>query len=132
MSNAYDAGSARATTDQTITTTTELVISNISLTMLSRTRRVVQISWAQITTGIGTTALTHRARRGTTITDPLVGEANAEQVKAVAGSTEPIFLMLMEEQTNLRTMVLSHTIQQTGATGNGIVLQSGRLQIQLP
>jgi len=126
MPEVEEVGAATATTDVTITTTTEAVAVSSGAVPFPRASGQVLVSgWAQVTTGAGTTALTPRIRRGTAITGTLVGEANAEQVKAAAGSTEPVFAMAREDRANEGTVEYSLTVQQTGATGNGTILQSG-------
>src|SRR3954471_7634918 len=70
-----------------LTTTSKTAIITSNLTRTPRDEvEVVVIGYAQLTTGTNTTAVTARIRRGTTTSDTLVNEANAEQVKAAAGS----------------------------------------------
>lgn len=115
-------------TDVTLTTTSETVIvSSGPATAPRQTINVCVFAWAQLTTGTGTTAVTPRIRRGTTTSGTLVGEANAEQVKAAAGSTEPLVVFTCEDRASVATVDYSLTLQQTGATANGTALQAGIL-----
>lgn len=110
----------------TVTTTTEtVVITSPPVKLPTRTGRAIVKAWAQHTNGTGTTAVTARLRRGTAITDTLVNEANAEQVKTAAGSTEPYFSMAVDEIEAREGVQYSLTLQQTGASANGTTLQAG-------
>src|SRR5258707_12525098 len=80
---------AVSATNVTITTTTEKAI--ISSNVMAQERQTVNYlikAWAQVTTGTSITGMTAKIRRGTTITDPLVNEANIITVGAAAGSHE--------------------------------------------
>lgn len=113
-------------TNVTLTTTTEtVIISSGAIAVPYETARLLILAWAQLTTGAGTTAVTPRIRRGTVATGTLVGEANAEQVKAAAGSTEPCFIVVSDEQSPAAAVEYSLTLAQTGATGDGTALQAG-------
>ena len=121
-----------ATTDVTLTTTGEaVVVSSGAIVTPFQTHRIVILAWGQLTTGAGTTAVTPRIRRGTATTGTLVGEANAEQVKAAAGSTEPFIILVSEDRADQESVEYSLTLQQTAATGNGTVLQAGILVLVL-
>ena len=121
-----------ATANVTLTTTTENVaVSSGPIVTPFETHRIVILAWGQLTTGAGTTTVTPRIRRGTAITGTLVGEANAEQVKAAAGSTETFVIMVSEDRANLESVEYSLTLQQAGATGDGTVLQSAILVLVL-
>lgn len=114
------------TTDVTLTTTSETVIvTSPQVTSVRESTDVVVIAWAQLTTGAGTTAVTPRIRRGNAITSTLIGEANAEQVKAAAGSTEPFMALITEQIGGAGNFTYSLTLAQTGATGNGSAIQGG-------
>lgn len=116
---------SQTTVDGTVTTTTEAVAATVVVPSVPRANVRVQIKgWAQITTGGSTTALTIRVRRGSTITDTLIGEANAEQVKAAAGSTEELSIMLEDTPGEVANQSYVVTLQQTGAAANGSILQA--------
>ena len=132
MPELNEIGSATTTTNVTITTTTEAVaISSGEVRVPNQTARIVVIGWAQVTTGAATTTLTPRIRRGTAIKGTLVGEANAEEVKAAAGSTEPVMLIVQEDRANEASVEYSLTVQQASATGNGTILQAGIIVLVL-
>jgi hypothetical protein len=120
--NAFSSG---VTANVTLTTTTETVVATVSNVGTPRAGcKVILRGWTQITTGTNTTALTVRVRRGTTITDPLVGEANPEQVEAAAGSTEAIDFAFEESPGELASASYVLTVQQTAASADGTALQS--------
>ena len=109
----------------TVTTTTETVaISSGRVPIPVATCRAVIRAWCQLTLGTATTTVTPRIRRGTAITDPLIGEANAEQIKTAAGSTEPFDLRTGESLQDRESVEYSFTVQQAAATANGTVLQA--------
>ncbi len=113
-------------TNVTLVTTGEtVIISSGPLKMPFQTARAIIKAWAQLTTGAATTTVTPRIRRGTAVGGTLVGEANAEDVKAAAGSTEPFFIMASEARAGEESVEYSLTLQQAAATGNGTVLQAG-------
>ena len=120
------------TTDVTLTTTTETAIVNTpEVVVPAQTTRALILAWGQLTTGAGTTAVTPRIRRDTTTAGTLVGEANAEAVKAAAGSTEPFFIIASEERADVDRVQYVLTLAQVGATGNGTALQAGIIVLVL-
>lgn len=117
-----------SSTNVTLATTAETVIlTSDPIALPFDAVQALILAWAQLTTGTATTTVTPRIRRGTLITDPLVGEANAENVKAAAGSTEPFLIMVAEDLTRLDRVQYSLTLQQAAATGDGTVLQASIL-----
>lgn len=117
--------SSGVTADVTITTTTEQVVATVTGVTTPRPGcKVVLRGWAQVTTGTNTTALTPRIRRGTTITDPLIGEANPEQVEAAAGSTEAVEIAVEDLPGELASASYVLTVQQTAASANGASIQA--------
>jgi len=128
MADIREAAAAGQTTNVTLTTTTEaVIISSPSIALPANMVRAIILAWAQLTTGTLTTTVTPRIRRGTLITDPLVGEANAENIKAAAGQTEPFMILLVEDITGFDRVEYSLTLQQAAATGNGTALQASIL-----
>jgi len=112
-------------TDVTLVTTAEgVVITSDPIAPPYDVVQAVILAWCQVTSGAAVTALTPRIRRGTLITSPLVGEANAEQLKVAAGSTEPMFIMVAEDLIRLASVQYSFTLQQTGGAANATVLQA--------
>lgn len=121
----HDVAIATSGTDIAITTTTEKVAASSGPAKLAyQTAKVLIIAALQVTTGANTTGLTARIRRGTAITGTLVGEANVEQVKAAAGSTEVMFLMLAEDRAGEESVEYSLTVQQAAASADGSILQA--------
>jgi hypothetical protein len=124
-SDVRDAVFNTATTDIVLTTTTEtVVVTSDPARPVFATSRVLIIAWGQLTTGVGTTGVTPRIRRGTTTSGTLIGEANNEPVKAAAGSTEPFFIMTTEQIGNVENVQYVLTLTQAGATGNGSSVQA--------
>jgi hypothetical protein len=116
------------TADVTITTTTEKVLVSSGPVLMPReTSTVCVLGWAQVTTGTNTTTLTPMIRRGTAITGTAITEANAENVKAAAGSIEPVFAMACEDRASLATAEYSFTVLQASASGNGSAVQGAIL-----
>lgn len=116
------------TSNVTLTTTSETVILSSGPAIAPRQGvSVCVFAWAQLTTGTNTTAVTPRIRRGTTTGGTLVGEANAEQVKAAAGSTEQFFILECEDRADVATVDYSLTLQQTGASADGSALHGSIL-----
>lgn len=113
------------TTDRTITTTTERVAASSGPAKCPfQTVRVLIMAWLQVTTGAATTTLTARIRRGTAITGTLVGQAIAEQVKAAAGSTEQMSIMVTEDRAGEESVEYSVSVEQASATGDGTIVQA--------
>lgn len=111
--------------DTTVVTTTETVVATVSGISTPRPGcKVILHGWGEITTGGSTTALTARIRRGTDATGTLIGEGNAEQVEAAAGSTEGFDIATEETPGELASASYVLTIQQTGAAANGSVLMA--------
>lgn len=118
-------------TDVAITTTTETVVATLSNVSTPRAVSVALKGWMQVTTGAGTTALTPRVRRGTTITGTLIGEANPVQVAAAAGSTEELEVAVVDSGADLAAASYVLTVQATGATADATKLQA-TLQAHIP
>lgn len=132
MAQLTEVGSAQSLADATITTTTELVaVTSDPIYVPGANARIVIIARAVVTLGTGTTAVTPRVRRGTTIADTLVGEANAEQIKTAAGSSEPFDALVADEVSGVDQVTYVFTVQQTGASGNGTVVSASILVLEL-
>lgn len=115
--------STTVTTDNPIVTTTETVAATVAGVSTPRANVKVGLkATVQVTTGTNTTALTVRLRRGTAITDTLVGEANPVQVAAAAGSTEECTIMWEDAPGDVAGQSYVVTIQQTAASANGSIL----------
>lgn len=126
MADVVEKDALTASGNVAVATTTETVaITSPNVRVPLQSARVLVTAWCQLTTGADTTAVTPRIRRGSTTSGTLVGEANAETVKAAAGSTEPIVFTAIDTVSNVDSVAYSLTVQQTGATADGSVLQSG-------
>jgi hypothetical protein len=107
----------------TLTTTSEaVVISAPRVAVVRQSMSALAIAIAQLTTGTATTTVTPRIRRGTLVTDPLVGEANAITIGAAAGGNEQFIAFGVDELSEAAGVEYSLTLQQASATGNGTVL----------
>ena len=116
--------SSRNTVDVTLVTTAETICGTLSSVSTGRAVNVTIKAWGQLTTGATTTAVTPRIRRGTAITDPIVGEGNPITVGAAAGSTETFDIETIDVGADIANATYIFTLQQVGAGGNGTLLQS--------
>lgn len=115
--------STQVATDATVTTTTEKIVAQIDNVSVPRPGAKVRLFGSiVITTGTNTTALTPRWRRGTTITDTVVGESNARQVAAAAGSTEELAHSVEDTPGEIAKQSYVLTVQQTAASADGTVV----------
>lgn len=111
------------TANTNVVTTTETVAATVVVPSVPGNNRRIQLTgFAQVTTGGSTTSLTFRIRRGTAITDPVVGEANAENVEAAAGSNEGHTIVAEDTPGDVANQSYVLTVQQTGAAADGTVL----------
>jgi hypothetical protein len=121
-----DAQANYSSTNVNISTTTETVIITSPLVRTYRNSGVViVIAYVEVTLGTGTTTITHRIRRGSTTSDPLVNEANALAIQTAVGSSEHYSLCIFEQLNSEQVNVYSYTLQQASATGNGTALEAG-------
>lgn len=111
-------------TNTTVTTTTETVVATLTGVSTPRKSSVTLEGFVQLTTGGSTTAVTPRIRRGSDITGTLIGEANAQQVQAAAGSTEELYIKVIDPAVDIAGATYVLTVEQTGAAGNGTALQA--------
>lgn len=112
-------------TDVALVTTAETAIISSGPALATRQSvNVCVFGYAQLTTGASTTAVTARIRRGVGAAGTLVGEANAEQVKAAAGSTEAFTIMVCEDRADVASVDYTLTLAQTAASANGAALQA--------
>jgi len=125
MADIAEKGVTSRTTNVTLTTTTETAIVTSPLVPVPLATALIVIrAWVQLTTGAGTTGVTVRIRRGSDTTGTLVGEANVETAKAVAGSTEPFSITVSEARQDLHMAEYTLTLQQAAATADGTALQA--------
>jgi hypothetical protein len=114
-----------ATTDVPLVTTAETVVATLPGVTTDKAGQLIRITADYvITTGTNTTALTHRIRRDS-LTGTIVGEVNAEQIEAAAGSTEAHDFYCEDSFAGeVAGQVYVLTVQQTAASANGSVLRS--------
>lgn len=112
----------------TITTTTEkIIISAPGIAVVRPTVFAMIIGWGQLLIGTGTTHVVPRIRRGTAITDTLIGDATSEEIKTAVADREPFFIMVGEELSAAANVEYSFSLQQTAASANGTVDQAAIL-----
>lgn len=116
--------SAQATTDTTITTTTETVVATLTGVSTGRAMDVVLKGWVQYTTAANTTGLTARIRRGSTVSGTLIDEGNVITIQAVAGSNEELTVHAVDEALDASGVTYVLTLQATAATANLTALQA--------
>lgn len=108
-----------------VTTAETAVVSSPVMSVPKNSCRCLVKGWAQLTTGTNTTSVKPRIRRGADATGTLVNEANIEQVKAAAGSTEFFVSWAVDERQNVGSVQYTLTLEQAGASANGSCLQAG-------
>jgi len=117
--------------DIALATTTETLVISSGPVKVQRATCLVHIrAWAVLTTGAATTTVTPRIRRGTAVTGTAVGQANTENVKAAAGSSEPFVVEAIEQRENVDTVEYSLTLQQVSATGNGNI-EAAAIEVEI-
>ena len=110
-----------------IPTTTETVVATLSgITTDSASRRLTLFADIELATGVGTTAVAMRIRRGVDTTGPVVGVAETATAIGAAGSADPYSIEAADSPGEVNNQSYVVTIQQTGATGNGTA-QSAQL-----
>jgi hypothetical protein len=113
------------TADTAIPTTTETILATLAGVATDGPGQRVRITgWAQVVPGTGTTGLTLRIRRGTAVTDPLVGEANAVAGGVAAGAAREIDVEAIDTLGDVAGQSYVLTCQQAAATANGTALQA--------
>lgn len=132
MAQLTEVSAVQALADTAIVTVAETVaVTSDAVYLPGKSSRVIVVARALVTLGASTTAVTPRVRRGTLITDTLVGEANAEQIKTAAGSTEPFDALAIEDVVDLDQVTYVLTVQQTAASANGSILSASILVLVL-
>ncbi len=101
------------------------VIASPALPSVRQNATFLILAWAQVTTGASTTTLTGRIRRTNLVGGTLVNEANAEQVKAAAGSTEFLFAMAIDQQAPADNIRYNFSVQGAGSAADNTALQAG-------
>ena len=117
-----------STTNVTITTTTErVIISAPQIAVPRQTVFAMILAWGQLLLPASTTHVVPRIRRGTALTDTLIGEATSEEIKTATGDREPFYIMVGEELSAAAAVEYSFTLQLTAAAANGTVEQAAIL-----
>lgn len=132
MAEVQEVSANSSSVDVTLVTTAETII--ISAPRIAVPRQSVfafVLALAKLTTGVATTTVTPRIRRGTVIGDPIVGDAIAITIGAAAGSTEQFFTFAGEELVGRADVEYSFSLEQAAATGNGTALQAAILVLLL-
>lgn len=116
---------SQVTADTTITTTTETVAATVAGVSTPKPGvKVTLTATVQVTAGTGTTALTPRIRRGTDATGTLLGEGNPIQGGVAAGSTSTLTIQVEDTPGEVAGQSYVVTVAQTGASGNGTIVQA--------
>lgn len=115
----------------TVGTTDEMVVIGSGEVPVPVHTCVVHIrGWCQLTSGLGTTGITARLRRGE-VSDPVVvGEANVAALGAAAGGNEQIVIDAVERRENVQSVSYNFSVQQAAATGDGTFLQ-GLVEVEI-
>ncbi len=117
-----------STTDVTITTTTErIIIAAPAIAVTRQTVFAMILGWGQLLIGTDCTHVIPRIRRGTLITDTLIGLGTAEEIKTAVGDREPFFIMVGEELSATAAVEYLFSLQQSNATGNATASQAAIL-----
>ena len=117
-------GDAVAVNNSTaIVTTAETVAVTGNPLSLPYTNAKIRIrGWVQVTPGTSTTGITIRIRRGTTITDTLVGPATNLTAGVLAAATQQFSAAFTDSLQGLVQAQYSLTVQQAGAAANGSIV----------
>lgn len=129
MADILEKSTGRRTTDLTVSTTTETIAATSDPVTPPRAGvRAFIRAYVIMTAGTGTTAITAAIRAGTLVTGTLVSEQHA--VSATAGDT--VLLVVMGEQVlgDVGQAQYNVTVDQTGASADGTVLEAG-IEVEL-
>jgi hypothetical protein len=119
---------AQVLPDTTLPTTTETVIARLDgISTRDPAERVTLVGRATITAGTGTTAVVLRVRRGTSTTDPQVGENMTHSL--AAGSSANLAVAVDDFPGEVANQSYVLTAAQVGATANGTVANAELIAI---
>jgi hypothetical protein len=125
MANVLEKEVTHETADVTIVTTTETVAAVSPLVHIPfATVRAVVKGLAQLTGGTSTTGVTLRIRRGTLITDPLVGDAVNLNQPVIGAGVANYVIGIAEQLQNRESVQYCLTVQLAAAAANGNINQS--------
>lgn len=115
--------STKKTADTILVTVAETDVVEVGDITTGGPGKKVRVSgWAQVTAGVGTTAITAKIKEGRGTAGAVVGEGNP--VTVVAGNTIEVEVETEQQPGDVDHQAYTLTIQQTAATGNGTVLQA--------
>ncbi len=125
MAELYEIGVATTATDVTLVTTAEtIIITSEAVTIPYGSARVYIRAGAQFSAGTGTSTVTPRIRRGTLVTDTVIGEANALTLNTAVGTNSTYTFEVLDTVSGFGSVQYVFTLQQAGATANGTVRQA--------
>lgn len=107
-----------------LTTAETLVVVGFAVTLPSGNGKAVIRGWLDLTVGLGTTAVTIAIYRGNAIGGPVVGAKNAEAGDFTAGNTAHFDVEFVDMLSNVGGAQYCMSVTQTGASGNGSVLNA--------
>jgi len=111
-----------------ITTTTETIVGTTPIIPVPRdSETCLVIGHVLVQPGTGTTSVQTRVRRGATLADTLINSPVTYSALTV-GLTTAMPHMVIDTVSGLATVQYSLTVQQVGATANG-VMQGGMVVV---
>jgi hypothetical protein len=107
-----------------VTTAETLVVVGFTVTLPSGNGKAVIRGWLDLNVGAGTTAITIAVYRGAAIGGTVIGAKNAEAGDFTAGNTAHFDVEFIDLLQNVGGAQYCMSVTQTGATGNGSVLNA--------
>ena len=107
-----------------------VVLASSEVTVPVHTCLVHIRAWGQMTSGVGTTGIIARLRRGSDVTGQVITEANSATLAAAAGGNEQVLIEATERRSNVAGVSYCLTVEQVAATDNGTFLQ-GVLDVEI-
>lgn len=126
MAQIYSFGAGTETANAPSSTGAEITYPSVNQPYASGPRSrhlVITFGWCQFTTPPSATTVVPRIRSNIGVLNPIVGEANAENLKAAAGSTEPFFILVAEEVAAFGSNQYGSTFKDNSLVDNGTFLQ---------
>jgi hypothetical protein len=106
------------------TTTETLIVTGFPVTLPSGNGKAVVRGWLDLTVGAGTTAITIAVYRGNAIGGTVIGAKNPEAGDFTPGSTSHFDVEFIDLLQGVSGTQYTMSVLQTGATGNGSVLNA--------
>lgn len=107
-----------------LTTAETLAIWSFPLTLSSGNGKAVIRGWMDLNVGAGTTAITITIYRGNAIGGTVIGQKNPEAGDFTPGSTAHFEVEFIDLLNNVGGAQYCMSVTQTGATGNGTILDA--------